>query len=135
MMDLRHRQRISLASLFFLSGFCFASSASRIPTIKSTFEFNDAQLGTILLFMPVSSLLGLPVSGWLISRFDSRYPLVAGFASMCIALACIGFATSSVALVGAICFFAFATRIQNIAVNTQAITLQKQFEIKINGAF
>src|SRR5690606_17084947 len=52
-----------------------------------------------------------------------------------IALACIGFATSSVALVGAICFFAFATRIQNIAVNTQAITLQKQFEKKINGAF
>lgn len=135
MMDLRHRQRISLASFFFLSGFCFASWASRIPTIKSTFEFNDAQLGTILLFMPVSSLLGLPVSGWLISRFDSRYPLVAGFASMCIALACIGFATSSVALVGAICFFAFATRIQNIAVNTQAITLQKQFEKKINGAF
>lgn len=134
-MDLKHRQRISLASFFFFSGFCFASWASRIPTIKSAFGFNDAELGTVLLAMPVSSLMGLPVSGWLISRFDSRYPLVVGFSSMCIGLACIGFASTRVALVAAICFFAFAMRIQNIAVNTQAITLQKQFEKKINGAF
>ncbi len=134
-MDLRHKQRISLASFFFFSGFCFSSWASRIPTIKGTFEFNDAQLGTILLFMPVSSLIGLPVSGWLISRFDSRYPLLAGFSAMCIALAGIGFASSSFTLVVAICFFAFSMRIFNIAVNTQAITLQKQFEKKINGSF
>jgi MFS family permease len=135
MMELKDRQRTHLGAFFFFSGFCFSSWASRIPTIKATFGFNEAELGTILLFMPISSLIGLPVSGWLVSRFDSRHPLTAGFLVMCLALALIGFASSSVALVASICLFAFSMRIFNIAVNTQAITLQKQFERKINGAF
>ncbi len=135
MMELKDRQRTHLGAFFFFSGFCFSSWASRIPTIKATFDFNEAELGTILLFMPISSLIGLPVSGWLVSRFDSRHPLTAGFIAMCVALALIGFSSNSVALVASVCVFAFSMRIFNIAVNTQAITLQKQFDRKINGAF
>src|SRR5688500_20254116 len=71
-MELKNRQRFFLSLFFFLSGFCFASWASRIPTIKTNFGYNEAELGTILLFMPVSSLIGLPFSGWLVSRYDSR---------------------------------------------------------------
>lgn len=135
MMELKDKQRTHLGAFFFFSGFCFSSWASRIPTIKSAFGFNEAELGTLLLFMPISSLIGLPVSGWLVSRFDSRHPLMAGFVAMCLALALIGFASTNVALVVSVCVFAFSMRIFNIAVNTQAITLQKQFDRKINGAF
>lgn len=135
MMELKDKQRTHLGAFFFFSGFCFSSWASRIPTIKSAFGFNEAELGTLLLFMPISSLIGLPVSGWLVSRFDSRHPLMAGFVAMCLALALIGFASTNVALVASVCVFAFSMRIFNIAVNTQAITLQKQFDRKINGAF
>jgi MFS family permease len=134
-MDLRNRQRISLSVFFFISGVCFSTWASRIPTIKSTFDLNDAELGTILLAMPLASLAGLPVSGWLVSRFDSRKPLTVAFVLVAISLALIGFASSVFMLVVAICCFAFSTRIFNISVNTQAISLQKQFEKKINGSF
>ena len=72
-------QRIALSTYFFLSGLCFSSWASRIPTIKDFFNLNDAQLGTILLVMPLSALLGTVVSGWLVSKFDSRDPLVVSF--------------------------------------------------------
>ena len=54
-MDLKHKQRFFLGVFFFLSGICFSSWASRIPTIKATFDYNDAELGSILLFMPISS--------------------------------------------------------------------------------
>jgi MFS family permease len=134
-MDVKNRQRIFLGSFFFFSGFCFSSWASRIPTIKTEFGFNEAELGTILLFMPISSLVGLPVSGWLVSRFDSRIPLTIGFSVMSLALVLIGYADTRISLVAALCVFAFSMRIFNIAVNTQAITLQKQFEKKINGSF
>lgn len=134
-MLLHTRQRISLSIFFFISGVCFSTWASRIPTIKSTFGLNDAELGTILLFMPIASLAGLPVSGWLVSRYDSRKPLTAGFVMVTVSLALIGFATNVFTLIASICLFAFSTRIFNISVNTQAISLQKKFDKKINGSF
>ena len=134
-MDLKNQQRIFLSLFFFLSGFCFASWTSRIPTIKTFFGYNEAQLGTILLFMPISSLIGLPFSGWLVSRFDSRIPLAGGFLLLSFAVLGIGFATSTPLLVASISLLSFSFRILNISLNTQAIHLQKQFNRKINGSF
>ncbi|RDV15826.1 MFS transporter [Pontibacter diazotrophicus] len=134
-MDLKARQRVSLSAFFFLSGFCFSSWAARIPTIKNAFGFNEAELGTILLAMPISSLIGLPFSGWLVTKYDSRIPLTAGFVVHALCLSLISFATTTLTLVMAIFLFAFSMRILNIAMNTQAITLQKQFDRKINGSF
>jgi MFS family permease len=134
-MDLKNRHRVFLSLFFFLSGFCFSSWASRIPTIKNTFGYNEAELGTILLFMPVSSLVGLPLSGWLVSRFDSRIPLSGGFILLSIAIAGIGFANTTPLLVASICLLSFSFRILNISLNTQAITLQRLFDRKINGSF
>lgn len=134
-MELRAKQRIALSIYFFLSGICFATWASRIPTIKTFFNLNDAQLGTILIAMPVSSLIGLPISGWLVSKFDSRIPLIFAFTFFSISLASIGFATSTFALVCSISGFAFCLRILNISINTQSITLQKKYEKRVVGAF
>jgi len=118
-----------------MSGFSFATWASRIPTIKMAFGFNEAELGTILLAMPIGSLIGLPISGWLVSKYHSRVPLAVGYGLNAVALAMIGFTQHTYSLVAAVVLFAFTTRIFNISVNTQAITLQKQFSQKIIGSF
>lgn len=131
----KQKHRFFLSLFFFISGFSFATWASRIPTIKTTFDFNEAELGSILLALPVGSLLGLPISGWLISRFNSKVPLAGGYALNAFSLALIGFAQNIYSLVAAVVMFAFTTRIFNISVNTQALTLQKQFEKKIIGSF
>jgi len=134
-MDLKNRQRIFLSVFFFVSGVCFSSWASRIPTIKTFFGYNEAELGTILLFMPLSSLIGLPVSGWLIARYDSRIPMSFAFVVLALALLSIGFATTGFVLITSLCVFAFSMRVLNISMNTQAIALQKLFDRKINGSF
>jgi MFS family permease len=134
-MDLKNKQRFFLSVFFFLSGFCFSSWASRIPTIKANFDLNDAELGTVLLFMPVSSLIGLPISGWLVSHFESRKPLLAGFIAQALAIVSVGFSTNIVLLIVSLCLFSFSMRILGIAMNTQAVTLQKQFNRRINGSF
>jgi len=85
--------------------------------------------------MPIGSLLGLPISGWLVSKYNSRVPLVIGFALNTFALALIGFSQNVVTLVIAVLLFSFTTRIYNISVNTQAISLQKFYEHKIMGSF
>ncbi|WP_147676207.1 MFS transporter [Algibacter pacificus] len=134
-MELRVKQRIALSVYFFLSGICFASWASRIPTIKTFFDLNEAELGTILIAMPISSLIGLPISGWLVSKFDSRIPLIFAFVFFSISLAMIGFATTTLGLVLSISSFAFCLRVLNISINTQSISLQKKFEKRVVGAF
>lgn len=134
-MELRSRQRIYLSLFFFISGFAFSTWASRIPTIKTFYGYNEAEMGSVLLAMPVSSLIGLPISGWLIGRFDSRIPLTVAFAVNALALACIGLADTTLALIASISVFSFTMRIFSIAANTQTIALQKHFEKKILGSF
>jgi len=43
-MQLKTKQRAALSTYFFLSGLCFATWASRIPTIKDFFNFNDQSI-------------------------------------------------------------------------------------------
>ena len=118
-----------------MSGLSFSTWASRIPTIKTAFGFNEAELGSILLALPVGSLLGLPISGWLVSKYNSRVPLTVGYGLNAFALALIGIAHNTISLIAAVVIFAFTTRIFNISVNTQALTLQKRFDKKIMGSF
>lgn len=129
------KQRLALSLYFLLSGFCFATWASRIPTIKMLYDFNEAELGNLLLVLPISSLAGLPISGWLVSKFDSRTPLIVSFVAFSFALAFIGYSNSVVMLVVAVFLFSFCMRILNISMNTQSITLQKNFLRKIIGSF
>jgi len=88
---------------------------------------NEAELGSFLFILPICSLIGLPISGWLISKYDSRYLLISGFLIFIVALLGIGYAGSMELLTVAVCFFAFGLRAINISMNTQAIQLQKRY--------
>jgi len=134
-MEHKTKQRIAISFFFFLSGLCFSSWASRIPTLKTTLDINDAELGSLLFVMPISQLLGLPISGWLASKFESRWPLALALIIHAISLFMIGLANSISLLVFSMFVFAFFMRIFNIAMNTQALTLQKNYDKKINGSF
>ena len=49
--------RLAVSILFFLQGICFASWASRIPSIQQALGLTDASLGIILLALPVGSMI------------------------------------------------------------------------------
>jgi MFS family permease len=131
----RKRQRIALSAFFFLSGFCFSSWASRIPTIKANLDINEAELGTLLLVMPLSQFAGLPLSGWLVSKFDSRGPLAVAFLVHLVLLVMIAHAKSIFIMAAVLFAFAFFSRIFNIAMNTQSVVLSKAYSKPINGSF
>ena len=131
----KEQNRSALSVLFFTSGFCFSSWASRIPTLKAAFEMNEAQLGNFLFILPVCSLIGLPISGWLVSRFDSRHPLLVGFLLFALSLVGIGWTQEMEVLIVFVALFAFGLRMINISMNTQAIQVQRKFDKPINGSF
>lgn len=113
-----------LRYLLFLSSLCFSSWASRIPTTKNIFNLNDAQLGSILLVIPVSALLGTVVSGWLVSKFDSREPLVTSFLLFVVSLIGISYVKNAILLIVLLSAFSIFMRVLNISKNAQSISHQ-----------
>ena len=127
--------RVALSTYFFLSGLCFATWASRIPTLKAFFNLNDAQLGSILLVMPIAALIGTITSGWLISKFNNRELLLFSFLFFSLALLGISLVQSTLLLILVLAIFSICMRVLNIAMNAQSITLQTFYKKNIIGSF
>jgi len=108
---------------------------ARIPTIKYHFSLNDFELGSLLLTLPICSLLGLPLAGWLNAKYSSKTAVTFAFGGNAIVLALIGLTQSIPALVLTMGMFSFSMRIFSISVNAQAIGLQKDYKNKIIGSF
>ena len=62
------RIRMAVSMFYFAMGLCFATWASRIPTIKSALHLSDGQLGSILFALPVGQLTMMYFSGKLVTR-------------------------------------------------------------------
>lgn len=134
-MQQRNLQRFALSVYFLLSGICFSSWASRIPTIKEIFNFSEEQLGSMLMIMPASAIIGIPLSGWLVSKYDSRIPQQFAYILFALSLLLIGFSTSLLILILSLFLFALSLRVINITINTQSISLQEKFDKRIIGSF
>jgi MFS family permease len=124
-----------VAIFFFVSGFGFYTWASRIPTIQQELHLNEAQLGAVLFALPIGLMGTLPVTGVLLSRFDSRRIMMIGAVSFNLMLCAIGFATKSWELVLALVCFGSSRNLMNISANAQSIGVQSLFERPIIARF
>jgi len=126
----KQARRVILSGYFFFTGICFASWASRIPDIKLALGLTDAQFGGMLLFLPLGSFLGIPISGSLTARHGSNKMLKIASILYPIALVNIGWAADTFVWHLAIALFLFGMigNLFNVAVNTQAVELAKLFE-------
>ena len=124
-----------VAIFFFVSGFGFSTWASRIPTIQQQLHLNEAQLGAVLFALPVGLMATLPLTGVLLSRFDSRRIMMIGAIFFNLMLCCIGFATQTWELVMALVCFGSSRNLLNISVNAQSIGVQSLFDRSIIARF
>lgn len=110
--------------LFFAHGLVFSSWASRIPIIKEALSINEAQLGTLLLLMPIGQLSTMMLSGKLISRYGSSRVIKSCFLLYPGFLLLIGLSPSYWILGAVLFLFGVTGNLCNIAVNTQAIEIE-----------
>lgn len=134
-MELKTKQRIALGALFFQSGLCFSSWASRIPDIKESFNLSESDLGAILLIRPLGSLFGLPVAGLIVDNYGSRLSATSGIVAFSISLIFLGMANSVIFLMGSLLFFGLSANLINISLNTQALLVQKNYGKVIMASF
>lgn len=131
----RHRVRLSVSFFYFAQGLCFGSWASRIPEIKYLLHLSDAQLGSILLSLPLGQLVTMPLSGRLVTAYGSRRILTLFAPCYAVALTLIGLATVGWQL--ALCLFLFGVvgNLTNISLNTQAVAAEKLYGSPIMTSF
>ncbi|PSR54675.1 MFS transporter [Adhaeribacter arboris] len=127
--------RWAVSTLFFLQGLCFASWASRIPTIQQTLGLNESQLGAVLLAIPVGSMISLPVSGWLVAKFGSKKVVTLGVFLYSLTLITLGMAQNTFQLISYLLLFGFGGNFLNIGVNTQAVGVEAMYKKPIMGMF
>ncbi len=127
--------RIAVGSLFFTQGLCFASWASRIPTIQQKLNMSEAELGGILLSIPAGLMISLPFSGYLIARFGSRIVTILASLIYSAILLSIGFSETTLYLVVSLFGFGFAGNMMNIAINTQAVQVEQLYGRSIMASF
>lgn len=129
------QHRIAVSVFFFIAGCTFASWASRIPHIQAKLQLNEAQLGSVLLALPIGLLVSSVMIGGFIARFGSKTMLRTAATLYSIMLLGIGFADATWQLVLCLFFFGIAGNMFNVSVNTQAVGVEKIYGRSIMASF
>jgi MFS family permease len=127
--------RLAVGILFFLQGLCFASWASRIPSIQQQLNLGDAALGAVLFALPVGSFIALPFAGWLVTKFGSKRTATNALLLYSLMLITIGLANSVFLLIMSLVIFGMAGNTANIAINTQAVGVEEKYGRNIMASF
>lgn len=59
---------IATVLVFGLNGFVFATWVARIPSVASTLDLNNSQIGGLLLLLAIGSMLALPLGGFVTGK-------------------------------------------------------------------
>jgi MFS family permease len=124
----RKAHRLAVGALFFLLGLCFASWASRIPSVQQRMGVSEAELGGVLLALPMGQLLSLPFTGWLVAKRGSRQVVLWGVGLYAVALLGLGWASNLYQLLPCLVVFGIGGNLTNIAVNTQAVGVEELYQ-------
>ncbi|WP_057939925.1 MFS transporter [Algoriphagus resistens] len=134
-MNILSKRRVALGAFFFFVGLCFASWAARIPDIQAKFDLSEGQLGTLLLFLPLGSVIGLPIAGWAVHQYGSRKVIMIGSFAYAMTLPLIGLSPSLYMLVPVLVLYGMLGNVMNISLNTQGLALEDEMGKSILASF
>lgn len=129
------KARFSIGILFFICGLNFATWATRIPDFKASLQLSDAELGTVLMGLPIGSLVSLPIAGWLLTKYASRWITLMAVVMYVLVIPSLGLLSSALTLFVGLFFFGMAGDIMNIAMNTQVVGLEAKMNKIIMSSF
>ncbi|MBK6267300.1 MFS transporter [Marivirga sp. S37H4] len=129
------KSRIAISAIFFCYGLIFSSWAARIPTVQEKFDLSETELGTLLLMLPIGSFISLPLAGLLVAKWNSKLITQIAINLYLISLLLIGLSNNVYLLAFVLFFFGMMGNMVNIAINTQAVTLEKNYGRNIMASF
>jgi fucose permease len=129
------RGRVATSLLFLLFGTALGTWTSRIPAVKARLGLGDGSLSIALLAFALGAIVGMVVLGRLVDRFGSTsvmVPMALGEGALLVPAA---YAPSLVTLAVALFVFGAVHGTLNIAMNANAIEVQRAWGRPIMSSF
>lgn len=112
--------------LFFLnSGIAVACWAPMVPYAKLQLNLSETELGLMLFLIGIGALVAMPLSGFLVHRYENRRLIPIASPMLAITLPFLAFTPNVFSLCIALFFFGAILGVLNISVNSQAIAVEK----------
>ena len=127
--------RFAVLTIFFVNGATIASWVPHIPLVQEKLGLSEGLLGLALLGVALGAVFSLTLSGWLIARFGSRLVTGVSTVAFCLSLPPLVLASSFTTLVLALIFFGLFNGAMDVAMNTQAVEVEKRYDKPIMSSF
>lgn len=119
------REQLSTRIAFFIAGFVMAAWAPLVPFAKARAAIDDGVLGLILLCLGVGSIVTMPIAGALAARFGCRLVITVSTVLLCLTLPMLATVSGPPLLVGAVLVFGAGVGALDVAINIQAIIVER----------
>jgi MFS family permease len=122
---------------FIGSGFAFASWAARIPQVRDRLHLDPGRLGLVLLAVAAGSLLALPLSGAVVTRFGSARTVgaMAVLLGVGLATAAFGSLVGVAPVVIGLFLLGFGNGAWDVAMNVQGTVVERHLCRSIMSRF
>ena len=112
-------------AVFFITGFGNSAWAALVPFAKARAGISDGTLGLLLLGLGIGSIITMPVAGACAARFGCRRVMVAASLTVAAALPFLATLSALPALVAALMVFGAGIGAMDVAINIQAIIVER----------
>ena len=127
--------RWAVVVAFFINGALMATWVSRIPVMQSKFGLSEGELGLLLLGLSAGVLVALSLAGGIIARYGSRNVTISGALAMCFLLPFAALAPHPIVLWMILFLFGGAMSAMDVAMNEQAVLVERQAKRPLMSSF
>ncbi|MFT4567738.1 MAG: MFS family permease [Saprospiraceae bacterium] len=118
--------RWALNMFFFVNGLIFANWATRLPQLQTGYDLEHDTLGFILLSHAIGAFIAMPITGWLIGNYGSIKITILSGMLFPLFFVIIPWMPSYYFLFLPFLFMGAATGVMDVAMNAQAVLVEKQ---------
>ena len=119
------RQEMATRAMFLVAGMSLAAWAPLVPFALQRLGIEDGSLGLLLLCLGLGSIVAMPTTGTLASRFGCRAVMTGATAVIALTLPCLALAGTVPGLAATLALFGAGVGTVDVAVSIQAIAVQK----------
>jgi predicted MFS family arabinose efflux permease len=118
---------VSTRLAFLAAGMAMSAWAPLVPFAQARTGVAEGQLGLLLLCLGVGSLLAMPVTGMLASRFGCRIVILASGAGCCLVFPFLAIAPDIQSMALVLFLFGASMGTLDVAMNIQAVVVEKDY--------
>ena len=127
--------RKAVLGIFFINGFLLSSWIPHIPLLQERLGLSEGLLGAALFGMAIGAIISMLTCGVLSNRFGSKNVTIFSTFAFCFSLPLPIIAPSFLTFVIALFIFGASNGAMDVAMNAQAVAIEKRYSRPIMSAF